>query len=73
MMVTLIKNKSHLIEMVIYGCINVKCKNETIDDISINKSHSILKEKDIIIKSLPGYGNLGLRKKDIKPYEEKNK
>ena len=67
------KNKIHLIEMVIYGCINGKCKNKTIDDISINKSHSILKEKDIIIKSLPGYGNLGLRKKGIKPYVENNK
>ena len=30
-------------------------------------------KKDIIIKSLPDYGNLGLRKKDIKPYVENNK
>ena len=29
---------------------------------------SILKEKDILIKSWPGYGNLGLKKKDIKPF-----
>ena len=28
-----------------------------------------MKEHDILIKSLPGYGNMGLRKKrDIKPY-----
>ena len=60
-------------EMVIYGCINGKLKNKTIKDISINRSHNILKEKGIIIKSLPGYGNLGLRKKDIKPYAENNK
>ena len=38
------------------------------DDISNNTANSILKEKDICIKSLPGYGNLGLRKRDIKPY-----
>ena len=31
--------------------------DKQIDDISINKSHGILKEKDINIKSLPGYGN----------------
>ena len=41
-----------------------------IDDISINQSNSILKEKNINLKSLPGYGNLGLRKRYIKPYEE---
>ena len=59
--------------MIIYGCIKGKLKNKIIDDISINKAHNILKEKDIIIKSLPGYGNLGLREKDIKPYVENNK
>ena len=59
--------------MIIHGCINGKLKNKIIEDISINKAHSILKERDIIIKSLPGYGNLGLRKKDIQPYVENNK
>ena len=59
--------------MIMYGCMNGKLKNKIIDDISINKAHSILKERDIIIKSLPGYGNIGLRKKDIKPYVENNK
>ena len=44
-----------------------------IDDISTNKTHSILKECNIIVKSLPGYGNIGLRKKDIKPYVENKK
>ena len=57
------KNKSDLIEMIIYGCRNGKLKSDSIDDISINKSRSILKEKNINIKSLPGYGNLGLKKK----------
>ena len=67
------KNKSDLIEMIIYGCMNGKLKNKQIDYISINKAYSILKEKDITIKSLPRYGNLGLRKKDMKPYVEDNK
>ena len=61
------KKKTDLIEMIIYGCINNKLSKEPIKDISINKAMSILKEKDILIKSLPGYGNLGLKKKDIKP------
>ena len=59
--------------MIIYGCMNGKLKNNTIDDISNNKNHSILKEKNISIKSLPGYGNLGLNKRNIKPYIENNK
>ena len=59
--------------MIIYGCMNGKLKNMDVSDISNNKSHSILKEKDISIKSLPGYGNLGLKKKDLKPYVENEK
>ena len=58
--------------MIFYGCIKGKLKNKQIDDTSINKSHGILKEKDISIRSLPGYGNRGLRKTDIKPYVENN-
>ena len=50
-----------------------KLKNKRFEDISFNKAYSILKEKDVIIKSLPGYGNLGLRKWDIKSYVEDNK
>ena len=67
------KKKSHLIEMIMYRCMNGRLKNKITEDISIDKAHSILKEKDINIKSLPAYGNLGLKKKDIKPDVEKNK
>ena len=67
------KKKSHLIEMIIYGCMNGKLKNMDINDISNNKVNTILKEKEISIKSLPGYGNLGLRRKDLKSYEENEK
>ena len=41
------KKRSDLMEMIIYGCINGKSNNKTIDDISINKTHSILKKKMI--------------------------
>ena len=54
--------------MIVYEYITNKVSKEPIEDISINKAMSILKEKDILIKSLPGYGNLGLKKKDIKPF-----
>ena len=62
------KKKTDLVEMIVYGCITNKLSNELVKDVSINKAMSILKEKDILNKSLPGYGNLGLKKKDIKPY-----
>ena len=66
MMVHQIKIKK-LIEVIIYGCMNGKSYNiKNIDDISTNKAHNILKENDIVIKSLPGYGNINKHKKDIK-------
>ena len=52
---------------------NGKLKNMDINDISNNKVNTVLKEKEISIKSLPGYGNLGMRKRDIKSYEENEK
>ena len=67
------KKKSDLIEMIIYGCMNGKLKNMDINDISNDKVNTILKEKEISIKSLPGYGNLGLKKKNLKSYEENEK
>ena len=62
------KKKTDLIEMIAYGSITNKLSKKPIKDILLNKAMSILKEKDILIKSLPSYGNLGLRKKDIKHY-----
>ena len=73
MMVIQIIKKSDLIEMIIYGCMNGKSKNTNFDDISTNKVNTILKEKGISMKSLPGYGNLGLKKRDLKPYVENEK
>ena len=64
------KKKSDLIEMIVYGCMNGKLKNKVVDEISVKRAHTILTENNINFKSLPGYGNKGLRKKDIKPYVE---
>ena len=64
------KKKSDLIEMMVYGCMNGKLKNKIVEDVSFNRAITILREHKINIKSLPGYGNMGLRKKDIKPYVE---
>ena len=64
------KKKSDLIDMIVYGCMNGKLKNKVVDEISVKKAYTILIENKINIKSLPGYGNMGLRKKDIKSYIE---
>ena len=56
--------------MIVYGCMNGKLKNKVVDEISVKRAYTILRENNINIKSLPGYGNMGLRKKDIQPYVE---
>ena len=60
------KKKTNLVEMIVYGCITNKLNKNEIDDISIKETNKILKEKEIILKSLLGYGNAELKKKDIK-------
>ena len=62
------KKKTDLVEMIVYGCMINKISKEPIKDISMNRALNILKEHDISIKSLPGYGNIGMKRKDIKPY-----
>ena len=59
------KKKTNLVEMIVYGCITNKLNKNEIDDISIKETNKILKEKEIILKSLPGYGNAELKKKVI--------
>ena len=49
---------------------NGKLKNKVVDEISVKRAYTILRENNINLKSLPGYGNIKLRKKDIKPYVE---
>ena len=61
------EKKTGLVEMIVYGCMINKISKEPIKDISMNRALNILKEHDISIKSLPGYG-IGMRRKNIKPY-----
>ena len=60
-----IKKKTDLIEMIIYGCATNKLNKEGIEDISTKHANQLLKRNGIILKSLPGYGNAGLKKKKI--------
>ena len=63
------KEKTQLIEMIIYGCITNKINKSEIKDISTKELNKELSERKILVKSLPGYGNKGLKKKKkkIKP------
>ena len=56
--------------MIVYGCMNGKLKNKVVDEISVKRAYTILRENNINIKLLPEHGNMRLRKKDIKPYVE---
>ena len=62
------KKKTDLVETIVHGCMINKISKEPIKDISMNRALNILKEHDISIKSLPGYGNIGMKRKDIQPY-----
>ena len=64
-----IKKKTDLIEMIIYSCTTNKLDKENIVDITTKHANQLLKRNGIILRSLPGYGNAGLRKKDMKPVE----
>ena len=62
------KKKTDLIEMIVYGCITDKLKKNVIEDISAKQANQILSKNKIKVESLLGYGNSGLKKKEIKPY-----
>ena len=64
------KKKSDLIEMIVYGYMNGKLKSKVVNKISVKKAYTLLRENNIAIKSVPGHGNMGFKKKDIKPYVE---
>ena len=60
--------KTVLAEMIVYGCINGKLSKKQIEDISMKQQNLILNKNSISVESLPGYGNAGLRKKEIKSF-----
>ena len=59
--------------MIVYGFITEKLNKKEIEDISAKQANLILNKSNINIKSLPGYGNAALGKKEIKPYVDKEK
>ena len=66
------KKKTDLIEMIVYGwCITEKLNKKEIEDISTTQANLILNKSNITVKSLPGYGNASLKRKEIKPYFNK--
>ena len=49
----------------VYGCMTGTLNKNDLEDISIKQANQILNKNNIPIKSLPGYGNIGLRKKKL--------
>ena len=62
------KKKTDLVEMIVYGCMINRISKGPIKDISVNRALNVLKEHDMSIKSLPRYGIISMKRKDIKPY-----
>ena len=60
------KKKIELIEMIVYGCITNSTNKYETKEISKDQASKILRENKIKLKSLPGYGNSELKKKDKK-------
>ena len=59
------KKKTDLAEMIVYGHFIDKINKISVEDISNKEAKQILRQNKILVKSLPGYGNIGLKKKQI--------
>ena len=64
------KKKTNLIELIIYGCITEKLNKKDLENISRKQANQILNKNNIKVKWLPGYGNIDLKEKEIKPFVE---
>ena len=64
---TSLKKKTDLTEMIVYGCMTGTLNKKDLQNISTKQKKQILNKNSIAINSLPGHGNLGLKKKEIKP------
>ena len=62
------KKKTDLVERIAYGCMTGTLNKRDLEDISIKQANQILNKNNITIKSLLGYENVGLKKKEIKPF-----
>ena len=56
--------------MIVYWCITNTLDKNKIEDISIKEANKIINENKIMLKSLLGYGNAELKKKDM-PFENR--
>ena len=65
---TLPKKKTDLFEMFIQGYMTERLNKKDLKDISIKQANQILNKNNITIDSLPGYGNMGLKKKETKSH-----
>ena len=59
------KKKTDLVEMIDYGHITDKRNKMRIEDISKKEANQILRSNKILVKSLLGHGNIGLKRKGI--------
>ena len=59
------KKKTHFIEMIVYGHITNEINKMNPVDISKIERNQIFKQNEINVRSLPGHGNVGRKRKDI--------
>ena len=57
------KKKTDRIETIVYGCMSGTLNKKDLKDITIKEAKQILNKNSITINSLPGHGNIGLKKK----------
>ena len=60
------KKKTDLIEMIVDRCMTRTLNKKDLEDIPIKQAKQILNKNNITVDSLPGYGNMRLKKKEIK-------
>ena len=53
--------------MIVYGCVTGTLNKKDLEDTSTKQAKQILNKNSITINSLPGHGNMVLKKKEIKP------
>ena len=58
--------------MILYGNITDKINKMGEEDISKKEANQILRQNKILVKSLPGNGNIGLKRKEIMKCDNKN-
>ena len=63
--IRVLHQRKNLVEMIVYGHFINKINKISVEDISKKEANQILRQNKILGKSLLGYRNIGLRKKEI--------